>query len=200
LVGYINWPEWLEAYISKGLKLTVAWSLTIMTMRSIDILLRFMEDKAAEPDKAFDAQLFGVLKKSLKVILAIIALLVTAQNLGVNITSLLASLSIGGLALGLAAQESIANFLGALAIFLDRPFHIGERIKWDSYDGVVEKIGLRSTLVRNLEGHLISVPNKTVAQTTIVNVSRRPDIKTVINIGIIYETPLEKIKLATQLL
>ncbi len=195
-----NWPEWLEAYISKGLKLTVAWSLTIMTMRSIDILLRFMEDKAAEPDKAFDAQLFGVLKKSLKVILSIIALLVTAQNLGVNITSLLASLSIGGLALGLAAQESIANFLGALAIFLDRPFHIGERIKWDSYDGVVEKIGLRSTLVRNLEGHLISVPNKTVAQTTIVNVSRRPDIKTVINIGIIYETPLEKIKLATQLL
>ncbi len=195
-----NWPEWLEAYVSKGLKLTVAWSLTIMAMRSIDVFLRFMEDKAAEPDKAFDAQLFGVLKKSLKVILAIIAILVTAQNLGINITSLLASLSIGGLALGLAAQETIANFLGALAIFLDRPFHIGERIKWDSYDGVVEKIGLRSTLVRNLDGHLISVPNKTVAQSTIINVSRRPDIKTVINIGIIYETPLEKIKRSTQIL
>lgn len=195
-----NWPEWIESYFSKGLKLVVAWSLTIMAMRSIDVLLGFMEDKAAEPDKAFDAQLFGVLKKTLKIILAIIAILVTAQNLNINITSLLASLSIGGLALGLAAQETIANFIGAIAIFLDRPFHIGERVKWDSYDGVVERIGLRSTLVRNLDGHLISVPNKTVAQSTIVNVSRRPDIKTSINIGIIYETPLDKVTLATQIL
>ncbi|HON07044.1 MAG TPA: mechanosensitive ion channel family protein [Verrucomicrobiota bacterium] len=195
-----NWPEWIELYISKGLKLVVAWSITIMAMRSIDVLLGFMEDKAAGPDKAFDAQLFGVLKKTLKIILAIIAILVTAQNLDINITSLLASLSIGGLALGLAAQETIANFIGAIAIFLDRPFHIGERIRWDSYDGFVERIGLRSTLVRNLDGHLISVPNKIVAQSTIVNISRRPAIKTSINIGIIYETPLDKIKLAIQTL
>ncbi|MGC8742522.1 MAG: mechanosensitive ion channel family protein [Verrucomicrobiia bacterium] len=199
-LNVFDWPDWIEAYLSKGLKIVVAWSITIMAMHSIDVLMQFIKDKSAEPDKLFDMQLYSVLRKGLKIIIGIVAALVTAQNLGINITGLLASLSIGGLAIGLAAQDTLANLFGAVAIFLDRPFHVGERIKLDSYDGVVEKIGLRSTLVRNLDGHLISVPNKTISQATVVNISRRPNIRTVMDIGIIYETPPEKIKRATQIL
>lgn len=199
-LNVFNWPEWINLYISKGLKIVVACSITIMAIHTVDVFMQFLKDKAVEPDKAFDMQLFSVLKKGIKIIIVLVAVLVTAQNLGINITSLLASLSIGGLAIGLAAQDTLANLFGAVAIFLDRPFHIGERIKLDSYDGVVEKIGLRSTLIRNLDGHLISVPNKTIAQSTIVNISRRPNIRTVMDIGIVYETPPEKIKRATQIL
>ncbi|PYJ83645.1 MAG: hypothetical protein DME22_15260 [Verrucomicrobia bacterium] len=115
-------------------------------------------------------------------------------------TAAIAGLSVGGLALGLAAQDTVANLFGAVAIFMDKPFRIGDRIQLDSVDGTVETIGLRSTRVRNLDGHLITVPNKTMGNATITNVTRRPNIKTVMNIGITYDTPTEKVKRALQIL
>ena len=122
------------------------------------------------------------------------AALVTLDNLGINITAAIASLSIGGLAVGLAAQDTLANLFGAVAIFLDKPFKIGDRIQIENVDGPVESIGLRSTRVRNLDGHLVTIPNKTMGNATIVNIAARPNIKTVMNIGITYDTPLEKVR------
>jgi MscS family membrane protein len=89
---------------------------------------------------------------------------------------------------------------GAVAIFADKPFRVGDRIQLDSIDGAVESIGLRSTRVRNLDGFLVTVPNRTMANANIVNVSRRPNIKTVMNIGVTYDTPARKIERATQII
>ena len=122
------------------------------------------------------------------------------QNLGFNITAALAGLSVGGLALGLAAQDTVANLFGAVAVFIDKPFRIGDRISLENIDGVVETIGLRSTRVRNLDGHLITVPNKTMGNATITNITRRPNIKTVMNIGIPYDTPTDQVQSALQIL
>jgi len=129
-----------------------------------------------------------------------VAVLVTSQNLGFDITAAIAGLSVGGLALGLAAQDTVANLFGAVAIFIDKPFRIGDRIQLDSVDGLVETIGLRSTRVRNLDGHLITIPNKTMGNATITNITRRPNIKTVMNIGITYDAATEKVKRALQIL
>src|SRR6185436_15048225 len=137
---------------------------------------------------------------TLKVFIIIIAALVTSQNMGLNITGVLASLSIGGLALGLAAQDTVANLFGAVAIFVDKPFRIGDRVKLDAVDGVVEMIGMRSTRVRNLDGHLITIPNKTMGNATITNITRRPNIKTEMNIGITYDTPTPQVKRALEIL
>jgi len=126
--------------------------------------------------------------------------LVTLDNLGVNITAAVASLSIGGLAVGLAAQDTLANLFGAIAVFLDKPFRIGDRVQLDNVDGNVESIGMRSTRVRNLDGHLVTIPNKTVGNATIVNVAARERIKTVMNIGITYDTPVEKVRLALSII
>jgi len=125
---------------------------------------------------------------------------VTSQNLGMNVTGLLASLSIGGLAVGLAAQDTLSNLFGAVAIFADKPFRVGDRIQMDTVDGTVEAIGLRSTRVRNLDGHLVTIPNKTLANANIVNVSKRPNIKTVMNIGVTYDTPAERVERAIRIL
>src|SRR2546423_13244297 len=154
----------------------------------------------ADTDRTFDEQLFPIIRKSLKVFVVVVAVLITSQNLGINITTALAGLSVGGLALGLAAQDTVANLFGAVAIFMDKPFRIGDRIQLDSVDGTVETIGLRSTRVRNLDGHLITVPNKTMGNSTITNVTRRPNIKTVMNIGITYDTSTEKVKRALRIL
>lgn len=196
-----EWPTWLSIYISKGLTIIIAFSLTYVAIRFSNVFLDYWRDRKKETfDNSFDKNLYVLLKTSIKVFLIIIAVLVTAQNLGIEITSALASLSIGGLALSLAAQDSVANFFGAVSIFVDRPFKIGDRIKLDNIDGIVESIGFRSTRIRNLDGFLVTVPNKTMGNATIINVTARPNIKTVMNIGITYNTPPEKIKLALQIL
>jgi MscS family membrane protein len=145
-----------------------------------------------------DMHLFPILRKTFKIFVVVVAVLVTSQNLGMNVTGLLASLSIGGLAVGLAAQDTLSNLFGAVAIFADKPFRVGDRILLDSIDGTVEAIGLRSTRVRNQDGYLVSIPNKNMASANIVNVSKRPNIKTVMNIGLTYDTPSHDIERAMQ--
>lgn len=191
------WPVTVQKVLAKGFTIIVAIALTYMVMKFIDLFLNFWRQRAAaKEDDPFNKQLFPIIRKSLKVFVIVVAVLVTLDNLGVNITAAIASLSIGGLAVGLAAQDTLANLFGAVAVFLDKPFQIGDRIQLDAVDGNVESIGMRSTRVRNLDGHLVTIPNKTVGNATIVNVAARERIKTVMNIGITYDTPTEKVKRA----
>ena len=180
----------------------MAISITYTLLRAVDILMGVWRQKSkASGDKAFDEQLFPIVSKTVKVFVIVVAVLVTWQNLSDQpITAILASLSIGGLAIGLAAQDTIANFFGAVVVFVDKPFKVGDRIQLPDVDGTVETIGLRSTRVRNLDGHLITVPNKTLGNATIRNITKRPNIKTTMNIGITYDTPLPKVKRAIEIL
>jgi MscS family membrane protein len=146
-----------------------------------------------------DMHLFPIIRKALKIFVVVVSVLVTSQNLGMNVTGLLASLSIGGLAVGLAAQDTLSNLFGAVAIFADKPFRVGDRIQLDTIDGEVEAIGLRSTRVRNLDGFLVTVPNKTMANASIINISKRPNIKTVMNIGVTYDTTSAQIERAMRI-
>ena len=151
-------------------------------------------------DDQFNKELLPIIRNSLRVFVIIVAFLVTSQNLGLNITGLVASLSIGGLALGLAAQDTLANLFGAVSVLVDKPFRIGDRIQLDNVDGVVEQIGFRSTRVRNQDGYLVTIPNKAVGNATITNIALRANIRTLMNIGITYDTPTEKLKRALQIL
>jgi MscS family membrane protein len=168
----------VQAVLSKGFTIVVAISLTYMAMKFIDLLLNFWRQRsAAREDETFNKQLFPIIRKTLKVFVIVVAAMVTLDNLGINITAAIASLSIGGLAVGLAAQDTLANLFGAIAIFLDKPFKIGDRIQIDNVDGPVESIGLRSTRVRNLDGHLVTIPNKTMGNAPIINIAARPNIE-----------------------
>ena len=196
-----DWGEVINNILDKGLKIIVAATITYAALKLIDLFMGYWNERAvADADRTFDAQLFPIIRKSLKVFTVVVAVLATSQNLGFNITAAIAGLSVGGLALGLAAQDTVANLFGAVAIFMDKPFRIGDRIQLDSVDGTVETIGLRSTRVRNLDGHLVTIPNKTMGNATITNITRRPNIKTVMNIGLTYDTPTEKVKRALQIL
>ncbi len=196
-----DWPDMVQAILSKGFTVVVAITLTYMVLKFIDLVMGYWRQRATtDTDREFDKQLFPIIRKSLKLFIIIVAALVTLDNLGINITAAIASLSIGGLAVGLAAQDTLANMFGAVAIFLDKPFKIGDRIQVDNVDGPVESIGLRSTRIRNLDGHLVTIPNKTMGNATITNIAARPNIKTVMNLGITYDTPVEKVKLALKLI
>jgi len=200
-LGVFDWPPRAQAILSKLLIVAVACSITYVVLKLADLLLGLWRERSvAADDKLFAEHLFPVLRKAVKIGIIIAAVLLTADNLQIKITSLLAGLSVGGLALGLAAQDTVANLFGTVAIFLDKPFRIGDRVKLESVDGTVESIGLRSTRVRNLDGHLVTIPNKTMGNTIITNITRRPSIRTEMNIGITYDTPAEKVKRATALL
>jgi len=195
------WPDWASALISNGLKIVVAFSLTYVAIKFVDLLMGIWQQRAeASQEGVLDMQLFPIMRKTLKIFVGVVAVLVTSQNLGMNVTGLLASLSIGGLAVGLAAQDTLSNLFGAVAIFADKPFRVGDRIQLDAIDGTVEAIGLRSTRVRNLDGHLVAIPNRTVANASIINVSKRPNIKTVMNIGVTYETTAAQVERAMQII
>jgi len=196
-----DWPEVVQKVLAKGFTIIVAISLTYMVLKFIDLILGYWRQRAeAKEDDAFNKQLFPIVRKSLKFFVIAVAILITLDNIGVNITAAIASLSIGGLAVGLAAQDTLANLFGGVSILLDKPFRIGDRVQLDNVDGPVESIGLRSTRVRNLDGHLITIPNKTMGNATITNISARPNIKTLMNIGITYDTPTPKVKLALKII
>jgi len=196
-----RWPASVQLFLSKGLIVIVAVSLTYLCIKLVDAALGYWRQRAkAAEDDQFNKELLPIIRNSLRVFVIIVAFLVTSQNLGLNITGLVASLSIGGLALGLAAQDTLANLFGAVSVLVDKPFRIGDRIQLDNVDGVVEQIGFRSTRVRNQDGYLVTIPNKAVGNATITNIALRANIRTLMNIGITYDTPTEKLKRALQIL
>ena len=200
-LNIFDWSVRMRLYLSKGLIVVVAASLTYLAIKILDLLLNVWRRRhARETDGKFNDQLFSVIRISLNTFVILVAVLVTAQNMNIDITAAIASLSIGGLAVGLAAQDTLANLFGAVAVFVDKPFRAGDQIKLDGAEGVVETVGLRSTRIRSSEGHLIAVPNKTMGNAIITNITQRPNIKTVMNFALNRTLPTQKIERAIAIL
>ena len=156
---------------------------------------------ADSTESTIDDILVPLFGKTLRIFIVLLAGIIVIQNLtGVEIGPLLASLGIGGLAVALAAKDSIANFFGTLTILFDKPFQVGERIVIDNYDGVVEDVGFRSTRIRLLTGALVTIPNEKVVNSGLENIGKRPNIRWLTNIGITYDTPPEKIEQAVAII
>jgi len=142
-----------------------------------------------------------VVRKTVRLFIVGIAFIYIGNNvLKWDITAVLASAGVLGLAIAFAAQDSIANIFGTLMILLDRPFKIGDRVILEGTEGPVEAVGFRSTQVRTLEGNQVSIPNKIVANAVVENVTRRPYIKRVTTIGVTYDTPLLKVRRAVEII
>jgi small-conductance mechanosensitive channel len=120
-----------------------------------------------------------------------IALVVVLDNLGVNVTGLVAGLGVGGIAIGLAAQGIFADLFAALAIIFDRPFRRGDNIIYDQTSGTIEAIGLKSTRIRAFTGELRIIANRQLLDKEIQNISDRDHIRVGYTIGVAYETPPE---------
>jgi MscS family membrane protein len=174
--------------------------VTFVLLKLVDLLIAVIKPRVQATESKLDDQLLPIVAKTLKIFILVVAVLVMMQNLGYNVTSLLAGLGIGGLAVALAAQDTLSNIFGSVAIFADRPFVVGERIIFDKYDGTVETIGLRSTKIRTLDGTLVTVPNSLVAKNAVDNIARRPTIKNLYTVTVTYDTSYEKIQLALEIL
>jgi len=194
-------PDKVGEFVKGTLLVLVALDVAFFLTRLVDLYVDgFIAPKVEKTESKLDDSLLIIVKKSVKWFIWIISIVLVLQNLDINVTSLVAGLGIGGLAIALAAQETLKNFLGSIAIFSDRPFHVGDRIQVEGMDGAVEAVGFRSTKIRTLDGTLVTIPNSKIADSVINNIARRPTIKNLYNIGITYDTPPEKIELALKII
>jgi MscS family membrane protein len=167
----------------------------------VDIPSTWFSRVAGRTETKLDDMLVPIIRKSLRVTVVILVLVQVAQILSDKpITSIIAGLGIGGLALALAAQDTVKNFFGSVVLFVDKPFEMGDRIVVDGEDGPVEEVGLRSTKIRTLDGHLVTIPNGELANRMIRNIGKRPYIRRVANITITYNTPPEKVERAVEII
>lgn len=145
-------------------------------------------------------KMMPIIKRTILVIVWLIGIVMTLSNVGVNISALLGTLGIGGIAFALAAQDTVKNVFGAFTILTDKPFSIGDTIRVDSYEGTVVDVGVRSTKIMNYDKRIITFPNYKITDTSIVNISSEPMRRVVLNLGLTYDTTSEKMKEALELL
>ncbi len=156
----------------------------------------FMQEWSKRRQSPVDDQLSIIIRKSLKVLTGVLAVLFLVQNLGYSVSGLVASLGLGGLTVALAAKDTVSNFFGSIIIIVDSPFKVGDWIKTGNIEGVVEELGFRSTKIRTFEKSLVSVPNFFIANQSVENFSLRKRRRISFNLGIEYRTSIEKIELA----
>ena len=145
-------------------------------------------------------KMMPIIKRTILVIVWLIGIVMALSNVGVNISALLGTLGIGGIAFALAAQDTVKNVFGAFTILTDKPFSIGVTIRVDSYEGTVVDVGVRSTKIMNYDKRIITFPNYKITDTSIVNISSEPMRRVVLNLGLTYDTTSEKMKEALELL
>jgi MscS family membrane protein len=143
---------------------------------------------------SLDSQLIRLGVRLIGVLCVVVFLIRGADELGFPAYSVLAGLGVGGLAVALAARDSIANLLGSLLIMLEKPFRIGHTIRVAGSEGTVEDVGFRSTRIRTLDNSLISIPNNAVVNATVENLSLRAMRRQRFFVQVTYDTPREKVE------
>lgn len=150
--------------------------------------------------RSLDAALIRVAGRSISIILAAIVFFKILAQLGFSASTLLAGAGVTGLAIALAAQDTLKNFFASVILLLERPFREGDWVRIGDDVGTVESIGLRSTCMRISDGNLIYMPNEVVAHGRLENISRRPHIRCEISIGVTYATTAAQMKRAVEII
>jgi MscS family membrane protein len=161
---------------------------------------QFVASLIAEYGERINSRLLPLIKRTFLIIIWTIGIVTALHNIGVEIASILGVLGVGGVSIALAAQDTLKNIFSGITIVTDAPFRIGDIIQFDSYEGVVQDIGLRSTRILTYEQRIISVPNYKLMDASVINVSAEPSRRVVIKLGLTYDTTPQKMQEAIAIL
>jgi MscS family membrane protein len=198
-VSHLDFPEswetqpgekWSpEIIVNIIYKIVLIGSITWVLMRVVDFFGLILVHRASKTESRLDDQLIPFFRDGLKIIVGILSFFfVLASVFEVNVVTLIGGLGIGGLAVALAAKETLENLLGSFTIFLDKPFTIGDHVKVGTIEGHVEHIGLRSTRIRTLDKNQVTVPNKKMVDAELENITERTLWRVKHHIGLLYST------------
>jgi len=194
----LQFPVSVYKYLLIGLNVAIPIVFTSVLYHLADLLSVFLSKLAEKTKSTLDDTLVPLVNKALKFVVFAIGVYWVLNNLGVDIMTLLAAISIGGIALALAAQDTIKNFFGSFMIILDKPFQIGDWVTTDEFDGTIEEVGFRSTRIRTFRNSVTYVPNGKLADMIIDNNGMRTYRRFYTTLTIRYDTPIELIELFTK--
>jgi MscS family membrane protein len=197
----LHFTDSVDAFFANMFTIIFILNVTWLISRVLDSLVdEYIVPIVEKSESDFDDQLLPIVRKSVTVVIWIMGILIALSNSGFDIGAMIAGLGIGGLALALAAQDTVKNIFGGVMVFLDKPFMINDRIKVNGMDGFVEEIGVRSTRLRTLEGRVITVPNAQFSDNPVENVTLEPTRKVVNTLGLTYDTTPEQMEKAMKIL
>jgi MscS family membrane protein len=187
-------PVDTRTLINQGLDVALMVGVIWVVFRIVDVLAHVFERLADKTATRMDDQAVPLLRKTLKLVLALLGGLFIIQNLGYSVLSIVTGLGIGGLALALAAQDSVANFFGSVVLFTDAPFQVEDYVEVGGVTGTVEEVGFRTTRIRQDDSSLVSVPNRTFTATNITNYSERTGRLIRFDLGIAFPVASEDLQ------
>lgn len=186
----IKWVEVIMLIIRFGA--TVLFLM--LGLRILDVIVLYLKKYTAGTSSQLDNQLVPIMKRMLQLVLVFGAIFQMLNLLDVNVTALIAGVSIGGLAIALAAQDTVKNLIGSAMIFFDRPFQIDDWIIGDTFEGKVVEVGFRTTRIQLLDSSIVAVPNGNIANLSVRNLGARSFRLMDAKLGITYGTPPHKIE------
>ena len=189
----LAWTGRAEAILRTAAVLAFLLQLSLWLLAAINFWVEHARRKRMTSDAA-SATLIGAAGLAGKVVVWSVLLLVALDNLGVDVTTLVAGLGVGGIAVGLALQNILGDLFASVSIVLDKPFVVGETIQVGDLTGKVESIGLKTTHVRSISGEQLIFPNGDLLQSRIRNHARMGERRVVLSFSVEYETPLEKVE------
>jgi MscS family membrane protein len=185
----LNLPDAVKVVIANAYQVIIALLVGWLLSRLFDAFYKqYLKPLADKSENDLDDQLMPIVSKGVKMIIWAMAIIIGLNNAGYDVAALIAGLGIGGLALAMAAKDTVSNVFGGVTIFTDQPFKIGDRIKVAGYDGTVLEIGVRSTRLKTLEGRIVTMPNAKFADAPVENISWEPSRKVVVSLGLTYDT------------
>ncbi len=177
--------------------IAVVWTVTATVQVAVwarDVVLGVVEQRAEDHDHGTLGSAMGLIRLMVSFVLFAIATVVVLDNLGVNVTGLIAGLGIGGIAIGLAAKGIFDDLFSALSIIFDKPFRRGDSIRWDNTSGTVEAIGLKTTRIRAVTGEEVVISNTNILNKELHNLARLARRRSVLTVGLTYETPVDRLE------
>ncbi len=187
----------IDLFLSVVINIIVA----IVLFKLTDIFIAKLKSHSKNSDnQSLSGHLIPILEKIVKFLILFFILASFLQSNGYSITSLIAGFGITGLAVGFAAQQTIADFFGTLAIIADKMYKIGDYIKIGEIEGTVEDINLLSTKIRTLDDFLVSIPNNNISGTVITNISKAHKRRINEVFGVTYDTSDEKLQRAKEII
>lgn len=191
----------VEKISDRSIAVLTILAVVLFAYSLIDVAIYQLTRYASRDDNRLDLSFVQMFRIITRVIVIIIGSIYLMQVVfGKPMSTFLAGLGIGGLAVALAAQDTLKNFFGSIMIMLDKPFIVGQVVKVEDYHGTVEKIGFRSTRIRTMEGNLVAIPNEKVAVGNINNITSRPHIRRLTDITITYDTHPDKVDRAVSII
>ncbi|MBA2421654.1 MAG: mechanosensitive ion channel family protein [Chitinophagales bacterium] len=189
------WNHDLHDLLSKLMLCFLLISLTWVFLRIVDFISFLLKERATRSESRLDNQLIPFIKDLLKVFILINAAFILLGGIfHFDVTSLLAGIGIGGLAIAFAAQESIKDLFGSFTIFLDKPFTVGDLVRIGDVTGTVERVSIRSTRLRSIDKTLITMPNKKMVDLNVDNLSLATLRHVNLTVRLTYETAPDKLR------